>query len=508
MVQVNYKNAALCLVLALSISFSGNAFAHQKKKPTKKNIIFFMVDDMGWMDCSEYGSEYYETPNVERLAKMGVKFTQAYAANPLCSPTRASIMTGRYPSRFNFTMAMAHKPPNPDEDMAPPKEAAPFMKMVTPGVRHFMPLDEITIAEVLKQEGYVTGHIGKWHLGAEGYWPKDQGFDINVGGWGMGWPPTYFSPYKIETLEDGPKDEYLVERLNREALKFIEDHQDTCFYLNLWHYAVHGPWEAKKELVEKYTQKKDPRGRQNDAVMAAMIESVDNSLGVLLDKLEALDMMENTIIIFFSDNGGNMYNVLNDGTVITNNYPLKSGKANVHEGGIRVPCVVYWPNEGGSGAVSDETICSIDFFPTILDMIGLKDVEMEREIDGKSIVPALKNNGSIKREGIFIDFPHYIYQTGNYPSHVVIDGDWKLIRVYGEGPKRENYYELYNLAEDIKEEINLAAFYPKRVEKMDELIENHLSQVNSSRPLPNPAYNPKALNPVGDKLKRHRVKIK
>ena len=462
----------------------------------RQNVIIFLVDDMGWMDCGVYGSQYYETPNIDRFAEMGMRFTQAYAANPFCSPTRAAIMTGRYPSRFELTSASAHLPANPDADLTPPEKTEPWRKMSPPFIRHFMPLEEITLAEVLKKEGYTTCHIGKWHLGEEPYYPEKQGFEYNIGGWHLGWPPSYFSPYKNPYIEDGPEGEYLTDRLTDEALQFIASHKDEPFYMNLWHYAVHTPLHAEKFRVDKYRDKSDPRGRQGNAVMAGMLESMDQSLGKLLDGLEAMDLLDRTTIIFTSDNGGLMYVGIN-AVPATNNYPLRQGKVNIHEGGIRVPCIVHWPGNTRAGSVTDEVICSIDFFPTILDMLKIDYSSEENPIDGKSLTPVLTGKSPLERDGIFIDFPHYTLPCENFPSHAIVNQQWKLIRVYGEGPDRQNFYELYNLREDIKEEFNMAAFYPEVVRELDGLIEKHLEEVACFRPVQNRAYDPEAINPMG-----------
>jgi arylsulfatase A-like enzyme len=503
---MNYKSLLLnsIAVCALTANYQYSTANNPVKE--KQNVIIFLVDDMGWMDSGVYGSQYYETPNIDRFAEMGMRFTRAYAVNPLCSPTRASIMTGRYPSRFELTSASAHLPPNPDEDLTPKKKAEPWKKMSEPGVRHFMPLEEITLAEVLKKEGYATCHIGKWHLGEEPYYPEKQGFETNIGGWHLGWPPSYFPPYENPYIEDGPEGEYLTDRLTGEALKFIESHRDQPFYMNLWHYAVHTPLHVEKYRVDKYRDKTDPRGRQGNAMMAGMIESMDQSLGELLDGLEAMDLLDKTTIIFTSDNGGLMYSVTN-GVPATNNYPLRQGKGNIHEGGIRVPCIVYWPGKIKENTVSNEVISSIDLFPTILDILDINYQSKKKPIDGKSLVPVLLGKKPLERDGIFIDFPHYTIPCENFPSHAIITNKWKLIRVYGEGPDRQNFYELYDLSKDINEEFNMAAFYPEIVKELDGHIEKHLEEVGCFRPVINEAYNPEAYNPMGDKLNEQKPRI-
>jgi arylsulfatase A-like enzyme len=466
------------------------------KEANHPNIIFFLVDDMGWMDCTVNGSQYYETPNIERLAKRGIVFTNAYAANPLCSPTRASIMTGKYPHRFHLTTPAGHLPPNPDVPLMKENGAA-WNKVVCPDSRTFMPLEEFTIAEALKTEGYTTAHMGKWHLGHEAYWPEHQGFDLNIAGGNYPGPPSYFSPYKNVKLPDGPEKEYITDRLTNEALKYIDSHKDTTFYLNLWHFAVHAPYQGQMELMNKYKQKKDQRGKQDNAIMGAMIESMDKSLGRLIDKLAELKMDENTIIIFFSDNGGNMYDLIN-GKTATNNFPLKMGKGNIHEGGIRVPCIISWPGTIKSNQVSEQLISSIDFYPTLLDIAGLKPRE-NQILDGVTLYPILLKGKTLKKRELYCHFPHYIPATDNYPSTSVRSGDWKLIRVYGEGPGQTSAYELYNLKSDIGENNNLAASNPELVAKLDKLIENHVNKTQGIFPIVNPKYKPGTESPMGKK---------
>jgi arylsulfatase A-like enzyme len=495
---MSYKNL-LIITISIFILTGNYLYAQKNNQNEKQNVIIFLVDDMGWMDSAVYGSQYYETPNIDRLAEIGMRFTHAYAANPFCSPTRAAILTGRYPSRFELTSASGHLPPNPEQDLTTKDNAEPWKKVSTPGIRTYMPLEEITLAEVLKKEGYATSHIGKWHLGEEPYYPEKQGFEQNIGGWHLGWPPSFFSPYQNPYIENGPDGEYLTDRLTDEALKFIKNQNGKPFFLNFWHYAVHTPLHAEKFRVDKYKDKIDPRGRQGNAVMAGMIESMDLSLGRLLDGLEEMDILDNTTIIFTSDNGGLMYSVVN-AVPATNNYPLRLGKGNVHEGGIRVPCIIRSPGITKAGSVSDEVICSVDFFPTILDIIGVNHSSNENPIDGESLVPVLKGKSSLKRDGIFIDFPHYTKSPENIPSHVIINNQWKLIRVYGEGPERQNFYELYNLNEDIKEKFNLASFYPEVIKELDGLIENHLNEIDCNKPVINQAYDPKADSPIKDNI--------
>ncbi len=462
----------------------------------KPNIIFFLVDDMGWMDCSVYGSRYYETPNIDRLASMGKVFTSAYTASPLCSPTRASILTGRYPERFGLTTPAGHLPPNPDEILLDNK-AVGWKKMVDPRSRTFMPLQEITLAESLKEAGYTTAHIGKWHLGYQEFWPEHQGFDINIAGGQYPGPPSFFSPYKIETIKDGPPGEYLTDRLTSEAVSYIESHKDTLFFLNFWQYAVHAPYQGHTSLINKYSGKTDPRGMQSNAIMGAMIESMDESLGRILDKLIETGLLEKTIIVFFSDNGGNMYDLVN-GIFPTNNSPLKNGKGNIHEGGIRVPCMVCWPGKVTPGSVSDEVICSVDFYPTLLEVAGIKP-KKEQEIDGVSLVPILTGDSRFDRGPVFCHFPHYIPATDNLPSSSIRYGQWKLIREYGEGSDRTDKYCLFDLKNDIGEQHDLSAKHPSLVRKLNRKITHHLQHTGGIIPIRNPDFNPSVESPMGRK---------
>jgi arylsulfatase A-like enzyme len=463
--------------------------ARAEKRP---NVILFLVDDMGWMDSTLYGSEYYETPNMQRLAERGMMFTEAYAANPLCSPTRASLMTGKYPARLNLTLPEGHLAPEPDR---PPlqESADPWQKVRTPNVRHFLPLEEYTVAEAFRDNGYETALIGKWHLGHEPWWPEKNGFDLNIAGGEYAGPPSYFSPYMIKTLTDGPKGEYLTERLTDEAVNYIRKERDKPYFLCLWHYAVHAPFMEKEEVSARYRSKKDPRGKQDCAVMAAMLEAMDESLGAVLDTLEAAGQTDHTIVVFMSDNGGNMYDEL-EGTTPTDNSPLRSGKGSIYEGGVRVPCIFVWPGVVEGGGRSDAVISSIDFYPTLLEMAGFE-IPKRQVMDGISLVPHLSDGTPLQREALFCHFPHYISATLNLPATSVRKGPWKLIRQYGEGPDRGSQLELYNLNDDIGETRNLAEKYPALAIELDALIDAHLQETGAVVPVRNPAYVPGTTHP-------------
>ncbi len=454
----------------------------------RPNILFILADDMGWMDTPLYGSRYYETPNLERLAKCGMLFTNAYAASPLCSPTRASIMTGKYPGRLGITTPACHLPPlDPDRPLLADK-AAPHQKMITPQSRRFLPLEEYTIGEAFKDAGYKTAFIGKWHLGLqEKHWPRHQGFEYDLGAPNPG-PPSYFSPYRFKTITDGPKGEYITDRVTDETLKYVDRHKEGPFMLCLWHFAVHAPFQAKENITAKYRKKIDPRRKQDCPVMASMIQSLDESIGRVLDKLDELKITDNTIVIFASDNGGNMYNQV-EGRTPTNNWPLRGGKGNSYEGGTREPCIVVWPGVVKPDSRCDEIITSVDFYPTMLEMAGIPKRE-GRILDGVSIVSLLKGAGKLEREAIFCHFPHYTPATGNLPCTYVRKGDWKLMRLYGEGPDRVNGCQLYNLKDDISEQNNLAEKMPEKVKELDRLIDRFLADTGSLVPVKNPAYKP------------------
>lgn len=455
-------------------------------KTKRPNILFILADDLGYMDTALYGSRYYETPNIDALAQKGMMFTDSYSASPLCSPTRASIMTGKYPARLRLTTPACHLPPlDPDKPLLG-KTANPGHKVVTPQSRRFLELDEYTIGEAFKDAGYKTGFIGKWHLGLqEKHWPRNQGFEFDLGAPNPG-PPSYFSPYRFKTIPDGPKGEYITERVTAETLKYLDRHKDDEFMLCVWHFAVHAPFQAKEEITKKYRNKKDPRGKQDCAIMASMIQSLDESVGRIMAKLDELKIADNTIVIFFSDNGGNMYNQV-EGTTPTNNAPLRGSKGNSYEAGIRVPFIVIWPGVVKPHTKCSEVVSSIDFYPTLLEMARITH-NPAQQLDGISIVPLLKGREKLDREAIFCHFPHYVPATGNLPCTYVRRGDWKLMRLYGEGPDRANAYELYNLRDDISEKNNLAGRMPEKVKQLDKLIDGFLKDTDALIPVRNPAY--------------------
>ena len=451
-------------------------------KKTAPNVVFILVDDLGWVDVGCYGSKYYETPNIDRLSREGMRFTDGYAACAVCSPTRAAVMTGRYPARTGITDWIHDQ--NFKGDRSDPNQKGPdkwvggkSKKVLCPPNPYWMELEEITIAEILKEQGYTTCHVGKWHLGPKAWYPEAQGFDYNFGGCAYGQPPSYFDPYgrgasrpNIPTLSPRKKGEYLTDREADEAVGFIKKHKDEPFFLYMAHYAVHTPIQGKKELVEKY-EAKDKAGQKN-ATYAAMVESVDDAVGRLLDTLEELGLEENTVVFFTGDNGGLLR--------YTNNAPLRMGKGYPYEGGIREPVIVRWPGHVKPASVSDTPVTSVDYLPTICEMAGAK-LPAGRVIDGESLTGVLKGKAKLKRDAIYWHFPHYRRKI--VPYSIVRAGDWKLIKRY-EGKK----FELFNLKDDISEENDLAAKMPGKVKQLDAMLVNYLKESNAKIPVPNPDY--------------------
>lgn len=448
----------------------------------RPNVIFILADDLGWMDLGCYGSALYETPHLDRLARQGVRFSAAYAACNVCSPTRASILTGKYPARLNLTDWLPGRPDRPDQ------------KLNRPNLRQELPLEEVTVAEALKSGGYRTGFIGKWHLGTEQFYPEKQGFDLNLGGCNKGHPPSYFSPYNIPTLPDGPAGEYLTDRLTDESLRFIVTASEQPFFLYLAHYAVHTPLQAKPELVTKYQTKlasmkrvepefKEDLGRrvrqvQTHAVYAAMMESLDQSVGRIMAKLQELRIDTNTVIFFTSDNGGLS---TAEGTP-TSNVPLRTGKGWNYEGGIRVPLIVSWPGVAAAGLVCGDPVISTDYYPTLLEIAGLP-ARPEQHRDGLSLVGLLKG-GCRPARPLFWHYPHYSNQGGP-PSGALRLGPWKLIEFY-----EDMRTELYNLNDDLSEQRDLAKVFPDKARELTSTLHQIRAETGAKMPVPNPSYDP------------------
>jgi len=448
------------------------------------NFVIILVDDLGWTDLTCFGSTYYETPNLDRLASQGMRFTDAYAACAVCSPTRAAVMTGRYPARVGVTdwiRARFQGGAVPADKKNPTAYVGgPGHKVLCPPNPFWMELDELTIAEALKPAGYVACHIGKWHLGPDDQYPDRQGFDFNIGGCDYGQPPSYFDPYTnrrltqgIPTLKPRREGEYLTDREADEAARFINDHRDKPFFLYMAHYAVHTPIQAKKDLAAKYQAK--PKTNQKNPTYAAMVHSVDDSTGRILAALDDAKVADRTVVIFTSDNGG----LLGP----THNAPLRAGKGWPYEGGIRVPLIVRWPGVVPAGAVSHVPVTSVDYFPTLVEAAGLKPPS-GRAIDGESLIPVLTQKGTLKRDAIFWHFPHY--RGREIPPYSIIrQADWKLIKRYDGKP-----FELFNLKDDLSEKTDLAEKMPDKVKELDAKLVAWLESAGAKVPKPNPDYRP------------------
>ncbi|UCC97265.1 MAG: sulfatase [Phycisphaerales bacterium] len=448
--------------------------ANVDRKPP--NIVFLFIDDMGWRDVGFMGSRYYETPNIDKLAAHGMVFTNAYSNAPNCAPARACLLSGQYSPRHGvYTVESSSRGQSRYRKLIPVENT----KVLDPNT--------VTIAEAIKPAGYVSASIGKWHLGDDPQsGPRAQGFDVNVAGYRAGHPQRgYFVPYKNPELSDGPPGEYLTDRLTDEALKFIETNKDKPFFLYLPHYAIHTPLQAKAELIEKY-KKKPGSGGQNNPTYAAMIESTDQGVGRIMDKLDELDLTGNTIVFFFSDNGGVKG--------ITSNEPLRGGKGMLYEGGIREPMVVRWPGVVKSGTTCETPIIGVDLFPTILEMTGAPR-PAGKLLDGESIVPLLTGAKGLSREAIFWHFPAYLQGKAEgardprfrtRPGAAVRAGDWKLIEYFEDG-----VLELYNLKDDIGEQKNLAEALPEKAKELHRLMLTWRRKVNAPVPTElNPDYNP------------------
>jgi arylsulfatase A len=461
----------LCFLTGLlSLPLSGAAAQSQP------NIVLILADDLGWMDLSCYGSDLSETPHLDRLARDGMKFTQAYSACTVCSPTRAALLTGKYPARLHVTDWIPGLPPeNP--------------KLLVPDWTKHLPLEEVTLARALRSAGYATASIGKWHLGGEEYYPEKHGFDINVAGSSAPAPPSYFAPYKIATLRDGPQGEYLTDRMGEEAARFIKQHQDKPFFLYLPLFAVHTPIQGKEALIRKYRAKKRPGLKQTNAIYAAMIESMDDSVGRVRRQLDELKLADHTVVIFTSDNGGRV--------PTTSNHPLRVGKGSCYEGGTRIPLIVHWPGVTKPGSVSDTPVISMDLYATILGIAGQK--EAAKSMDGTNLIALLRQDGELKREALFWHYPHYQhYQLGGTtPYGAIRAGNFKLIEFFDD-----LRVELYNLREDLGEQRNLAAQMPAKADELRARLHAWRKAVGAQMPSRNPDYDP--LKPEHDPATRKK----
>lgn len=527
----------LMLMLCTQTRGQGTGTKVASDDSPRMNIVVFLVDDMGWSDLGCYGSTFYKTPRIDHFAKQGVRFTEAYAASHVCSPSRGAFISGEYPARTHLT------------DWLKGRKNYPFQRLLNAEVVQHLPDGKPTLPEILHENGYATAIFGKWHLGDDSASTEQQGFDIHVPQWNEGWPNgTYFSPYHMKGLEGGPEGEYLTDRLTTEALKWVDHNKDHPFFLYLAHFAVHDPIEGPPHLVEKYMHKLQHGSRpeqgppyileqnpdqqkvftrkelnamlrdsgysgyrmfpnrivkvkqfQDNPEFAAMVESVDESLGKVMTRLREDGLADHTIVIFASDNGGmsaaNFFkpersiplSMLNK-AFATSNLPLRGGKGWLYEGGIRVPTIIYWPGHGVHGVSSDVPIMNIDFYPTLLAMLGIS-APKDYPLDGMSIVPLLTGDkpgtDSIARRPLYWHFPQYSNHGAQSPGGAIRVGDYKLLEYF------ENYtVQLFDLKTDPGEQHDLSSAEPGRVKKMQEMLHAWRKRIHANMPTPNAGYQP------------------
>ena len=521
-------NLVLCFCVLMN-SISCNDFSINNEKKIKPNIIFFLVDDLGWSDLGSYGSEFYETPNIDSLAKSGIKFTNAYSACHVCSPARASILTGKYPATLNLTDWLTGRP------------SMPYDELEGPEIIQHLPYDEITIAETLKNIGYKTGIFGKWHLGEDPSDPLAHGFDVHLPDWSKGWPNKgYFAPFGLDGFDNSKEGEYLTDKLTDEAIKYIEKNKEDPFFIYVSYFAVHDPIQGRKDLVEKYTRKlqninnfrdlpfilegnpddlyksskdellKKVRSKgyvnkyqtfdkdlvlikqyQDNVEFAAMVESVDQSLGKILNKIKDLNLDENTIIFFYSDNGGmaamngtpwtKLKKSELDGAFSTSNLPLRGAKGWLYEGGIRVPLIIKNPKTSLTGLESNLPVSSVDILPTILRMVD-SNIKLSDDIEGVDISPVTRGK-DINRGPIYWHFPHYSNHGMQSPGGAIRDGDYKLIEYFENGS-----VQLFNLKDDIGELNDISKIEIEKTKDLKLKLKNWRVKVNARMMKKNPNY--------------------
>jgi arylsulfatase A-like enzyme len=465
---------------------------------TQPNILMFVIDNLGCRDLSCYGSSFYETPNLDRLAAEGLKFDRAYASCPVCSPTRASLLSGQYPARVGVTDWIGAKS---EGRLA----SVPYL--------HYLPLEQKSIASALREGGYQTWHVGKWHLGDEAFYPEHHGFDINIGGCHWGMPKQgFFSPWNIPGLKNAEEGTYLTDYLTDESIRLIRERDpERPFFLNLWHYAVHAPIQAPEALVEKYREKAkrlkldqiDPfvegeyfpcvhksdqkvvrRVVQSDPVYAAMIENMDTNIGRVLDALESAGLAEDTLVMFTSDNGGL---ATAEGSP-TCNAPMREGKGWAAEGGLRVCQLARWPGRIPPGSISQQPVISTDFYPTMLEAAGL-DLMPDQHADGVSLLASMTEAGALPERPLFWHYPHYSNQ-GDTPSSVVLEWPWKLIQWF-----ERDQPELFHLEHDISETTDLAKREPEVRDRLMQQLQQWQQEIEATVPEPNPEWESKRKRP-------------
>ncbi len=443
------------------------------------NVVFILVDDWGWTDAAVLGSDFFETPNIDRFASQSLRFTQAYAAAPVCSPTRASIMTGKFPARLDMTIwhegAVSGGPKN--------------RKLLDAVAQPNLPREEVTLAELFKQHDYFTAHIGKWHLGNAAYYPETQGFDINIGGTYWGAPTTFFFPYRGRWSESDPEmryvpvgtgkpGDYLTDKLTDHALNVIRLRQHERFFLSLWFHTVHTPIEGKPALIDKFESKR-PGNFHKHSTYAAMVASMDENVGRVLSLLEEQQLADNTIVILTSDNGGvDFPTAKSDDRPPTDNSPLRSGKGTLYEGGIRVPLIIRWPGITQPGSICQTMVSSQDFFPTLAEGCGFASAQLSAQ-DGRSLMALLRDpTAALDRRELFWHYPHYY--TRMTPASAVRQDNWKLIHYY-----EDDRLELFDLAQDISESHDLASTQPAKAAELKSKLDDWRSAVDANAPTPN-----------------------
>ncbi len=461
--NVTRRNFMKTAGIGLSTLSTLNLSTKSSSANTKPNFLFILADDMGWPDPSCYGHEFHETPNIDKLCGEGMKFTDAYAACPVCSPTRASIFSGQYPARVGITDFITG-------------HWRPYERLRVPINRtQYLPLDIITIAEALKPAGYKTGLFGKWHLGwGDKYDPVNQGFDVQrvTGG------PHY--GFRTDPKDDVSPDLNQADYLTDECEMFLEEHQDQPFCCFVTHFAVHIPLQADKDLIEYYANKDIPDSGVNNPVYGAMVAHVDRSVGRLMKKLDELNLEDNTVVVFYSDNGGLRQKYTGEGPIVSTNAPLRDEKGTLYEGGIREPMIVRWPGKIEAGSVCSTPVTSVDFYPTFLELAGTQ--APDQTLDGESITPLLHQTGDLERDAIYWHYPHYHHSV---PAGAIRQGKYKLIEFYDD-----HHLELYNLEEDIGEQTNLAKLKPDLAKELHTKLKQWRNSVNADMPTENPDYQP------------------
>lgn len=453
--------AFICLFMSCS-----SPTIEEESIEKKANIILILVDDLGWKDLQSQGSSFYQTPNIDKLSEAGFTFTNAYASASNCAPSRACLMSGQYTPRHGIYTVGSSK-----------RGKSNLRKLIPTTNKTILHDSVISIADELKNAGYTTASIGKWHIGED---PISQGFDINIGGTKLGHPKSYFSPYKNKNLEDKTDGEYLTDRLTTEAIQFIEKNKEEKFFLYLPYFTVHSPYQAKENLVSKYDSLKTDNG-QNNAVYAGMVEALDNNIGRIIKALDSLNLSKETMVIFTSDNGGV--------SRISSQAPLKYGKGSYYEGGIRVPMMIKWPSKIEPNIKSDEAVINLDIYPTILSVAGISKQET-KILDGQSLMPLLTNGkDALEERALFWHFPIYLQSTNfqfqdgrdsffrTRPGSVIRKGKWKLHEYFEDGS-----FELYDLENDIGEEKNLVDEFPEIKEDLFQLLNEWRTEMQADIP--------------------------